>query len=126
MWMVRLRKEQKNIKYLGGTMRLGNYEADIVKDSLAYKLYKSDKIVERHRHRYEINEKYIDIIEKHGGKFSAFAKVSGKNTALRVPEMFEIPSHKFFITCQFHPELISKPFACHPLFREFVKVAMRK
>ena len=121
----KIEKRTKNTP-LGGTMRLGGYVSKIEPKTLASKVYDTKEITERHRHRYEINEKYIDIIEKHGGKFSAFAKVSGKNTALRVPEMFEIPSHKFFLTCQFHPELISKPFDCHPLFEELVKVAMRK
>ena len=128
-WQCEDGKIEKRTKEtpLGGTMRLGGYVSKIEPKTLASKVYNNQKeITERHRHRYEINEKYIDIIEKNGGKFSAFAKVSGEQKSLRIPEIFEIPSHKFFISCQFHPELISKPFDCHPLFRELVKVAMGK
>ena len=128
-WQCEDGKIEKRTKEtpLGGTMRLGGYVSKIEPKTLASKVYNNQKeITERHRHRYEINEKYIDIIEKNGGKFSAFAKVSGEQKGLRIPEIFEIPNHKFFISCQFHPELISKPFDCHPLFRELVRVAMEK
>ena len=92
--------------------------------TLAMKVFNDDEITKRHRHRYEINSKYIDIIEKHGGKFSAFAKVKGENKNLKIPEMFEIPGHKFFISCQFHPELTSRPFECEKLFQALIKAGM--
>lgn len=108
---------------LGGTMRLGAYTSTILPDTLAMKIYNKNEITERHRHRYEINSNYIDVIEKHGGKFSAFAKVRDKIKDLHIPEIFEIPRHKFFISCQFHPEFLSRPFDCHPLFKELIKIA---
>ena len=108
---------------LGGTMRLGAYTSILEPRTLAMKIFNDDEITERHRHRYEINSKYIDIVEKAGGKFSAFAKVKGKDQKLKIPEMFELPKCKFFISCQFHPEFISKPFKCERLFEELIKVA---
>lgn len=109
---------------IGGTMRLGGYISEIKNKTLASRIYHDDEIIERHRHRFEINSKYIDIIEKNGGLFSAFAKVSGEQKGLKIPEIFEIPNHKFFISCQFHPEFISRPFKAHPLFRELIKTAI--
>ena len=109
---------------LGGTMRLGAYTSLLEPRTLAMKVFNDDEITKRHRHRYEINSKYIDIIEKHGGKFSAFAKVKGENKNLKIPEMFEIPGHKFFISCQFHPELTSRPFECEKLFQALIKAGM--
>jgi len=108
---------------LGGTMRLGAYTSIIEPKTLAIKIFDDDEITERHRHRYEINSDYIDIIEKHGGKFSAFAKIKGKDKSLRIPEMFEIKNHPFFISCQFHPEFTSRPFNCEKLFLALIKKA---
>ncbi len=105
---------------LGGTMRLGEYTSLLEPRTLAIKIYGDDEIKERHRHRYEINSDYIDVIEKNGGKFSAFAKVKGEFSGLRIPEMFEIPEHKFFVSCQFHPEFKSRPFDSHPLFKSLI------
>ena len=105
-------------------MRLGGYISELKRKTLAYKIYHDDEILERHRHRFEINDKYIDIIEKNGGVFSAFAKVSGEQSDLKIPEMFEIPQNNFFISCQFHPEFISRPFKAHPLFRELIRTAI--
>ena len=110
---------------LGGTMRLGEYTSVLEPRTLAVSIYNDDEIKERHRHRYEINSEYIDVIEKNGGKFSAFAKIKGENTGLRVPEIFEIPEHPFFIACQFHPEFKSRPFACHPLFKSLIFYALK-
>ena len=108
---------------IGGTMRLGAYTSIIVPRTLAMKVFNDDEIIERHRHRYEINSEYIDLIEKAGGKFSAFAKVKGSKKELKIPEIFEIPKCHFFISCQFHPEFISKPFKCEKLFLELIKAA---
>ena len=117
--------EERNKDYdLGGTMRLGAYTSVIEEKTLAMKIYNDDTITERHRHRYEINSDYIEIIEKHGGKFSAFAKVKGDMKGLKIPEIFENPKCKFFISCQFHPEFLSRPFACHPLFKSLVKAGL--
>ena len=87
--------------------------------------YNNDEVIERHRHRYEINSDYIPIIEKAGGKFSAFAKVNGERKGLKIPEMFEIPSCNFFISCQFHPEFTSRPFKCEKLFSALIKAALK-
>ena len=116
-------EERTNDFDLGGTMRLGAYTSIIEQHSLAIKIFNDDEITKRHRHRYEINSKYIEIIEQFGGKFSAFAKVKKEHKNMRIPEIFEIPSCKFFISCQFHPEFTSKPFACEPLFKALIKTA---
>ena len=106
---------------LGGTMRLGAYTSIIEPKTLAMKIFNDGEIIERHRHRFEINSKYIDIIEKAGGKFSAFAKVKSNKDGLKIPEIFEIPKCKFFISCQFHPEFISRPFECEKMFFYLIK-----
>ena len=117
--VIEMLDEQKDVKYLGGTMRLGNYESDLVKGSLAHKLYKSDKIVERHRHRYEMNPKYIDMFKKVG------LDVSGYHKGV-LPEIVEIKKHPFFIAVQFHPEFGARPTKPHPLFQGLVLAAKAK
>ncbi len=106
-------------KDMGGTMRLGEYEAVLKNSSLAAKAYKSTSIVERHRHRYEINPKYIEQIEKAGLVFS------GKSPNGQLMEIAELPPaiHPFFLGVQFHPELIARPLAPHPLFTAFVRAS---
>ena len=105
---------------LGGTMRLGAYESVLSPDSLAHKIYGSDKISERHRHRYEVNMSYEPTLNQ------AAMKIVGKSPDGLVPEIVERPDHPWFIGVQFHPELKSKPFAPHPLFVSFVKAAIEK
>ena len=105
---------------LGGTMRLGAYPCVLAKDSLARKVYGTDKISERHRHRYEVNMKY----EKQLNDAGMF--ITGKSPDGRLPDIVEIPNHPSFICVQFHPELTSKPFDPHPLFVSFVKAAIDK
>jgi len=105
---------------LGGTMRLGAYPCVLAENSLAAKVYGCNKISERHRHRYEVNLKYEDVLRKAG------MVVSGKSPDGLLPEIVEIPDHPWFIGVQFHPELKSKPFAPHPLFVAFVKAAIDK
>lgn len=117
--VIDLMEEQKRIKSKGGTMRLGSQPCAIKKDSLAFKIYKSELINERHRHRLEVNEKYYEILEKHGMVFS------GINPELDLVEMIELPEHPWFIGVQFHPELKSRPLNVHPLFREFVGAALK-
>lgn len=114
--VVEMLEEQKSIKNLGATMRLGNYEADLVKGSLVHKLYKSDKIVERHRHRYEMNPKYIEDFKKVGFEVSGFHKEI-------LPEIIELKNHPFFIAVQFHPEFGARPAKQHPIFRGFVQAS---
>ena len=104
-------------KNLGGTMRLGSYEAVLKNNSLISKIYSSRKIHERHRHRYEVNIKYKNDFEKKGLIFSALSPDGG------LPEIIELKNHPWFIGVQFHPEFKSRPFTPHPLFSSFIKAA---
>ena len=106
-------------KKLGGTQRLGAYEAQLVPGSRCHDIYAKDSIHERHRHRYEFNNRYTEILEKHG------MTISGSNPSGLV-EMIELPKsmHPWFIGCQFHPEFTSKPRSGHPLFMSFINAAL--
>ena len=117
--VIDLMADQKSVVNMGGTLRLGNYPCHIKRDTLAYKDYKTDEILERHRHRYEFNNKYREILEKNG------LVISGVNEVANLVEMIELPSHKHFIACQFHPEFKSRPTKCHPLFDSFVKASIK-
>lgn len=103
---------------LGGTMRLGSQASHLVEGTTARELYGRDTILERHRHRYEFNNNYLDQLEKAGLKISGW---SADNTLV---EMIEIPNHPWFVACQFHPEFTSTPRDGHPLFEGFVKAAI--
>ncbi len=105
---------------LGGTMRLGAYPCVISPNSLASKVYGTLNISERHRHRYEVNMKYEDMLKKAG------MLIVGKSPDGKLPEIVEIPDHPWFIGVQFHPELKSKPFDPHPLFVSFIEAAISK
>ena len=115
--IIDLMVDQKSIVNKGGTLRLGNYECKIQKNTLAYQDYKQDVIYERHRHRYEFNNEYKDILEKNG------LVLSGINEKANLVEIIELPSHPHFIACQFHPEFKSRPTKPHPLFLGFVSAA---
>ncbi|MDO9097513.1 MAG: CTP synthase, partial [Candidatus Methanoperedens sp.] len=115
--VIDLLPEQENVRNMGGTMRLGNCEAVIKEGSLAHKIYGSTTLIERHRHRYEVNPKYIPQIEAKGMKFT------GKNDHRM--EIAEIPGHKFFFSSQFHPEFRSRPGKPSPPFLAFVKAALQ-
>ncbi len=117
--VIDLMADQKSISNMGGTLRLGNYECSIVKDTLASKLYKSDKILERHRHRYEFNNAYREELEKNG------LIVSGINEVNNLVEIVELKDHPYFIACQFHPEFKSRPTRPHPLFDGFIKASVK-
>jgi CTP synthase len=116
--VVHLMPEQVKIKMKGGTMRLGAYECKIKKGSLAYRIYKSASISERHRHRYEINNTYLKQMEDAG--FIA----TGINPKTNLVEIMELPDHPFYIGVQYHPELKSTVSNPHPLFSNFVKAAI--
>ena len=105
---------------LGGTMRLGAYETILKEGSLTRKIYNSEKISERHRHRYEVNIKYKDQLKSAGMEIVGLSPDGG------LPEIVEIPNHPWFIGVQFHPELKSKPFAPHPLFVDFIRASIEK
>lgn len=111
--------EQRGKEGTGGTMRLGNYDCHLVKGSLAYKCYGTEKIVERHRHRYEANNSYIDSYESWG------IKASGINPKTGLVEVIEALDHPFFLASQFHPELKSRPNHPHPMFTGFIEALLR-
>ena len=102
---------------LGGTMRLGSQECVLKKDSLTRKMYKASKIMERHRHRYEVNNNHIDFLMSKG------LQVVGKSSDKMLVEVIELVDHPWFVGCQFHPEFTSDPRKGHPLFTGFVKAA---
>ena len=104
-------------KDLGGTMRLGLYDAKLKENSLVKKIYKSKLIKERHRHRYEVNISYKEKFEKNGLIFS------GLSPDNKLPEIIELKNHPWFVAVQFHPEFKSRPLAPHPLFSSFIKAA---
>jgi len=109
-----------DVNEYGGTMRLGEWECELKEHSLARAVYhNAEKIGERHRHRYEFNPEYRNVLEREGMVFS------GVSPDGKFVEMIELPreTHPFFIACQFHPEYKSKPLAVHPLFDSFVKAA---
>ena len=118
--VISLISEQKNIKDLGGTMRLGAYPCKIKKNTLAGRVYKKNLISERHRHRYEFNNKFRKKLQSKGMVFSGIYQK--KNLV----EIVELKNHPYFIAVQFHPEFKSKPDAAHPLFGEFIRAAAEK
>jgi CTP synthase len=109
--------EQKNIKDKGATMRLGNYPCNLVRDTLAARAYGQSLVQERHRHRYEFNNEFREPLHKAGMVYSG---VSPDN---RLVEICELADHPWMVSCQFHPEFLSRPGRPHPLFRDFVGVA---
>ena len=117
--VIDLMEDQKSTTIKGGTMRLGAYDCKIAKNSLAYRIYGKEMISERHRHRYEFNNEYLDMMEAAG------LKATGKNPDTGLVEIVELPSHPFFIGVQFHPELKSTPEHPQPIFVAFVKAAMK-
>jgi CTP synthase len=104
---------------LGGSMRLGGQECRLAEDSLTRKLYASDTIIERHRHRYEFNNQYLPVLEKAG------LKIAGRSMDGKLVEIVEIRDHPWFVACQFHPEFTSTPRDGHPLFTGFVQAARK-
>ncbi len=104
---------------LGGTMRLGGQVCKLTKSSNAYKMYKKEEITERHRHRYEVNPFFKDQMIKSG------LKVVGTSIDGKLVEMIEIPKHKWFLACQFHPEFTSNPRDGHPIFNSFIRNALK-
>jgi CTP synthase len=105
---------------LGGTMRLGAYDAVLAGGSRVAEIYGGTKISERHRHRYEVNMRYRNVLEAAGLRFS------GLSPDGLLPEIVEIPDHRWFVGVQFHPELKSRPFAPHPLFASFIGAAVEQ
>jgi len=116
--VINLLPGQQEVVDLGGTMRLGLYPCRVLPDTLAFKLYQEDVIYERHRHRYEFNTGYRDLLLKSG------YVISGTSPDGRLVEIVELPKHPFFLACQFHPEFQSRPSSPHPLFKGFIQAAI--
>jgi len=117
--VIDLLPEQKDVTDLGGTMRLGAYDCLLEKNTFAYEGYKTRKISERHRHRYEFNNDYKDILTEKG------LRISGVSPDGRLVEIVELGDHPWFLGCQFHPEFKSKPTKPHPLFSRFIEASMK-
>jgi len=115
--LIDMMSDQKEAHDIGGTLRLGAFEAQLVKDSKISGIYRSQKISERHRHRYEVNNKYLDQLKEKG------LTISGVNPELNLVETVEITDHPWFVAVQYHPEFKSKPIKPHPLFVSFVQAA---
>jgi CTP synthase len=111
-------RELRGVDELGGTMRLGAWQCNLMPGSFANKAYGTLEISERHRHRYEFNREYEETIVAHG------MKLTGSSPDGTYVEIVEIPDHPWFLGCQFHPEFKSKPLEPHPLFRAFVGAAL--
>ncbi len=118
--VINMMEEQKKIVDKGATMRLGSYECSLKPGTLAHKAYKLPTIRERHRHRFEVNNSYVEQLEKAG------LVISGVNPRRNLVEIVEIKNHPWFLAVQFHPEFQSKPNAAHPLFAAFVAAAVRE
>ncbi|MFN3471168.1 MAG: CTP synthase [Aquificaceae bacterium] len=117
--VIDIMEEQKKVKNLGGTMRLGSYPCQLVEGTKAKEIYGKDLIYERHRHRYEFNNNYREIFERYGMVFS------GLSPDGRLVEIVELKDHPWYIGCQFHPEFKSKPFQPHPLFVSFISACLQ-
>ncbi len=118
--VISLLAEQRKVKQLGGTMRLGAQPCQLKSGTLAHAAYRESRVTERHRHRYEFNGKYREPFAKAG------MQVAGYLPGKRLAEIVELDDHPWFVGCQFHPELKSRPDRCHPLFRAFVKAALEQ
>ncbi|HET8689904.1 MAG TPA: CTP synthase [Candidatus Saccharimonadales bacterium] len=117
--VIYIMDDQKGLESTGGTMRLGDYPAELTPGSLVHKLYGQDEIIERHRHRYEVNREFEDYFVKGG------LRVSGQSPSGRLVEFVEAGDHPFFIATQAHPEFRSRPMRPHPLFSGFIEAAKR-
>lgn len=118
--VIDLMEEQKNVKEKGGTMRLGAYPCVISKNTQAHKAYSELEISERHRHRYELNNKFRPVLEEHG------MVMSGTSPDGSLVEIMELPNHPWFVGVQFHPELKSRAVTGHPLFISFIKAVVKQ
>ncbi|HET6363092.1 MAG TPA: CTP synthase [Gemmatimonadota bacterium] len=116
--VIALMPDQVGVLAKGGTMRLGAYPCLLHEGTLARRIYDAEVVSERHRHRYEVNNAYRGVLAEHGMVFS------GTSPDERLVEMIELPDHPWFIGCQFHPDVKSRPIRPHPLFRDFVRAAV--
>ena len=119
-WIDESKTHKQDLKNLGGSMRLGSYKSVLKKNSKIYNIYKTSNILERHRHRYEVNYSFKSEIENSGVVFS------GMSPDGKLAEVMELKDHPWFIGVQFHPELKSSPFLPHPIFNSFIKALIKK
>ena len=119
-WIENYKIHKQDKQNYGGSMRLGSYVSKLNKDSHIYSIYKTNKITERHRHRYEVNYNFKKIIESSGVFFS------GMSPDGKLAEVMEIKDHPWFIAVQFHPELKSTPFKPHPIFNSFINILKKR
>jgi CTP synthase len=119
-WMARSgqREVRSEKSDLGGTMRLGGQEAILLPGTRAREIYGAERVTERHRHRYEVNNQFLPVLKEAGLKVSAMSPREG------LCEMMELPDHPWFVGCQFHPEFTSTPRRGHPLFKAFIRAAL--
>jgi CTP synthase len=117
--VISLLSEQKKVKVKGGTMRLGAYPCSLRKGTKSRRAYRKAEVSERHRHRYEFNNKYRKVFQKNG------LVIAGLYAKKNLVEIIELAGHPWFVACQFHPEFKSKPDNSHPLFRDFVKASLK-
>ena len=118
--VIDLMPDQRDVTMKGGTMRLGSYPCILKEGTLAYRAYRKKVVQERHRHRYEVNNQYREILQQHGMVFS------GLSPDERLVEIIELPGHPWFLGTQFHPEFKSRAVTGHPLFISFVKAALER
>ncbi|HHZ16141.1 MAG TPA: CTP synthase [Peptococcaceae bacterium] len=118
--VISLLPEQKDVEELGGTMRLGSYPCVIKEGTKLHKAYERKEIAERHRHRYEFNNEYREVLAQHG------LMISGESPDGKLVEVVELADHQWFVACQFHPEFKSRPNRAHPLFRDFIGAALKR
>jgi CTP synthase len=112
-------RELKGVDELGGTMRLGAYPCRLADGSFAQRAYGTTEISERHRHRYEFNREFEEVLTAHG------LRIAGETPDKMYVEICELPDHPWYLGCQFHPEFKSKPLEPHPLFKAFVGAALQ-
>jgi len=110
-------ESQREVDDYGGTMRLGAYPCELANGSRASAIYGFNQVSERHRHRYEVNNSYRDTLKEHG------MRLVGLSPDKSLVEMIEVPDHPWYVCCQFHPELKSRPMRPHPLFSSFIGAA---
>ena len=118
--VINLMESQENVTEKGGTMRLGAWDCQLTKNSKAFEAYQSTMIKERHRHRYEFNNEYLNQFEIAG------MIATGTNPKTDLVEVIEIPNHPWFVGVQFHPEYKSTVLKPHPLFVDFIKAALKQ
>ncbi|MGB9793266.1 MAG: glutamine amidotransferase-related protein, partial [Thermacetogeniaceae bacterium] len=118
--VIDLMPEQRNLQDMGGTMRLGLYPCRLQPGSRAIRAYGVDCVHERHRHRYELNNRFRDILAEKG------LAITGTSPDGRLVEIVELPDHPWFLGCQFHPEFKSRPTRPHPLFKDFIGAALEQ